>query len=90
MEVNFHGLYVGPRDDRRPSNNPPYYASRVVNGGFFTADLADCYTVLQKWGPVNRVQLMARGMNLFDKNYEEVFGYSSPRFQIIGGLRLEI
>ncbi|MBI4796678.1 MAG: TonB-dependent receptor [Deltaproteobacteria bacterium] len=90
LEVNFHGLYIGAREDRRPDNSAPYYASRVTNGGFFTADLAAYYTVIQKWGYVNRVQLMARGMNLFDKKYEEVFGYSSPRFQIIGGLRLEI
>ena len=90
LEMNFHGLYIGTRDDRRPDNSPPYYASRLLNGGFFTADLAVYYTLLQKWGYVNRVQLMARGQNLFDKKYEEVFGYSSPRFQIIGGLRLEI
>ena len=90
LEVNFHGLYIGARDDRRPANDAPYYASRVTNGGFFTADLAAYYTLIQKWGYVNRVQLMARGQNLFDRKYEEVFGYSSPRFQIIGGLRLEM
>jgi vitamin B12 transporter len=90
VEVNFHGLYIGPRADRRPDNIAPYYATRLVNGGFFTADIAAYYTVIQNWGHVNRMQLMARAMNLFDKNYEEVFGYSSPRFQIIGGLRLEI
>jgi vitamin B12 transporter len=90
LEVNFHGLYIGAREDRRPDNSAPYYASRVTNGGFFTADLAAYYTVLQKCGYVKRVRLMARGMNLFDKKYEEVFGYCSPRFQIIGGLRLEI
>lgn len=90
LEVNFHGLYVGARADRRPSASAPYFASRVTNGGFFTADLAAYYTVLQNWGYMKRVQLMARGQNLFDKNYQEVFGYSSPRFQIIGGLRLEM
>jgi len=90
VEVNFHGLYIGERADRRPSNNPPYYARRVTNGGFFTADLAAYYTILEKRGYVNRVQIMARAQNLFDKNYEEVFGYSSPGLQIIGGLRLEL
>jgi vitamin B12 transporter len=90
LEVNFHGLYVGARADRRPDDDPPYYATRVVNGGFFTADLAAYFTVLQNVGHINRLQLMARAQNLFDKNYTEVFGYSSPRFQIIGGLRLEI
>ena len=90
MEVNFHGYYIGARADRRPDSDPPYYATRVVNGGFFTADLAAYYTVLQNWNFIDSLQLMARATNLFDKNYQEVFGYSSPRFQIIGGLRLKI
>jgi outer membrane cobalamin receptor len=90
LEVNFHGLYVGARADRRPDNNPPYWASRVTNGGFFTADLAAYYTVMENWKLIKRVRLMARAMNLFDKNYQEVLGYSSPRFQIIGGLRVEM
>lgn len=90
VEVNFHGLYVGARADRRPDDSAPYYATRLVNGGFFTADLAAYYTVIQNWGYLNSLQLMARATNLFDKNYDEVFGYSSPRFQIIGGLRLKI
>lgn len=90
VEVNFHGYYIGARADRRPSNDAPYYATRLVNGGFFTADLAAYYTVIQNWSYINRLQLMARAMNLFDKNYEEVFGYSSPRFQFIGGLRLQM
>ncbi len=90
LEVNFHGLYVGARADFRPSSFAPYYATRVTNGGFFTADLAAYYTVIQNWSHVKRLQLMLRATNLFDKNYEEVFGYSSPRFQIIGGLRLKI
>ncbi len=88
LELNFHGLYVGPRIDVR---YPPIGAARRVgNGGYFTADLAAYYTVVKNLGPLHRVQLMARAQNLFDKKYEEVFGFSSPRFQILGGLRLEI
>ncbi|MGO9177461.1 MAG: TonB-dependent receptor plug domain-containing protein [Desulfobaccales bacterium] len=87
VEVNFRGLYIGARDDFR-TDETTYVNSRVTNGGFFTADLAAYYTVVQNWGYLSRVQLMLRGQNLFDKKYEEVFGYSSPRLQIIGGLRL--
>jgi len=90
LEANFHGLYVGARADFRPDNTPPYYAYRVTNGGYFTADLAGYYTVLQNWNHIDRVQLMARAMNLFDKKYQEVLDYSSPRFQIIGGLRVQM
>lgn len=90
VELNFHGLYVGMREDRRPSFLPPYFAARERRGGYFTADLAASYTVLQDWGRIRKLQLLARANNLFDRDYEEVFGYSSPRFQILGGLRLEI
>jgi vitamin B12 transporter len=86
-EVNLNGLYVGPRADLG------YYSGgtrRLCNGGYFIANLAGYYTVVQDWGAVKRLQLMARANNLLDKNYTEVFGYSSPRFNIIGGLRLEI
>lgn len=88
-EVNLNGLYVGPRADL--GYYPfPVGSRRLDNGGYFIANLAGYYTVLQNWGSVKRVQLMGRANNLFDKNYTEVFGYSSPRFNIIGGLRLEI
>ena len=90
FEINFNGLYVGARADRRPDNNAPYYAVRVNNGGYFIANLAAYYTLVNNVGYIKRLQLMARANNLFDKNYTEVFGYSSPRFNIIGGLRLEM
>lgn len=88
-EVNLNGLYVGPRSDL--GYYPfPVGTRRLCNGGYFIANLAGYYTIIDQWGMLKRVQLMARANNLFDKNYTEVFGYSSPRFNIIGGLRLEI
>ena len=90
LELNLHGLYVGAREDRRPSPLPPYFAARERRGGYFTADLAASYAMLRNWGQVRSLKLMVRALNLFDRDYEEVFGYSSPRFQILGGLRLEL
>ncbi|MGQ9920228.1 MAG: TonB-dependent receptor plug domain-containing protein [Desulfobacca sp.] len=88
-EVNLNGLYVGARSDL--GYYPfPVGTRRLCNGGYFIANLAGYYTVANNWGYVKRLQLMARINNLFDKNYTEVFGYSSPRFNIIGGLRLEL
>jgi len=75
----------------RPSYQVVSFVTRgLCNRGYFIANLAGYYTVANNWGYVKRLQLMARANNLFDKNYTEVFGYSSPRFNIIGGLRLEI
>lgn len=90
LELNFRGLYVGVREDRRPSSLPPYFAARERRGGYFTADLAASYTLVQNWHQVKSLKLTARALNLFDRDYEEVLGFSSPRFQILGGLRLEI
>jgi len=87
LETHLNGLYVGPRADRRPDPNPPYYARRLTNGGYFICNLAASYDILRNWNNVKKVQVMARVNNLFDKHYNEIFGYSSPRFNIIGGLR---
>ena len=87
LETHLNGLYVGPRADRRPDNAPPYWAARVTNGGYFICNLAASYDILRNWNHVKKVQVMAHINNLFDKKYNEALGYSSPRFNIIGGLR---
>jgi len=43
---------------------------------------------VRDWGYINKVQLWARLNNLLDRDYEETFGYSSPRFFMVGGLRV--
>lgn len=87
LGVHLNGLYVGRRDDNF-YNWLTYASSRVVNGGFFVLNLAATYDLVQDWGYIKKVQLQARANNLLDRFYEEAYGYSSPRLNIVGGLRL--
>lgn len=86
LGVHLNGLYVGRRDDNF-YDWATFTPHRVINGGFFVLNLAASYDVLRNWGYVKKVQVMARANNLLDRFYEEAYGYSSPRFSIVGGLR---
>jgi vitamin B12 transporter len=87
LGLHVSGLYTGRRDDSRFTFGPPY-AARVVNGGFFVLNLAATYDVMQNWGYLKKVQLVARANNILDRFYEEVYGYSSPRFNAMAGVRV--
>ncbi len=86
LGLHLNGLYTGPRDD---TSFPTLFTShRVENGGFFLLNLAGTYDLFENWGYIKKVQLQAKIHNLLNHYYEETFGYSSPRFYAMGGLRL--
>lgn len=85
--VHVNGLYMGHRNDNF-YNWQTYASTPVVNGGFFVLNLAGYYDLVQDWGYIKKVQLQARINNLLDRFYEEAYGYSSPMFSVVGGLRL--
>jgi vitamin B12 transporter len=87
LQVHINGLYLGRRADNF-YNWLTYASSRVINGGFFVLNLAASYDLVRDWGYLKKVQLLARVDNLLDRFYEETYGYSSPRFQAVAGLRL--
>jgi len=88
--IHLNGLFIGSRDDSQFTFTEPFnFASaRVVNGSYFIVNLAGYYTLMENWGYVKKVQLQARLNNLFDRDYEEVYGFSSPRFHFLAGLRV--
>ncbi|MBW1991553.1 MAG: TonB-dependent receptor [Deltaproteobacteria bacterium] len=88
--LHLSGLFVGCRDDSQFTFTPPFNfgSARVTNGSYFIVNLAGYYTLVENRGYVRKVQLQARINNLFDEDYEEVFGYSSPRFSFLAGLRV--
>ncbi len=86
LGVHLNGLYVGPRDDNF-FDWTTFTASRVNNSGYFILNLAASYDLVQNWGYIKKVQLLARANNLLDRDYMEAFGYSSPRFNAVAGLR---
>lgn len=91
--LNVNLLYVGRRDDTAFYRyDPPlgFPSARVENGDYFLVNLAGYYTLAENWKFVKKAQLTLRLNNLLDRNYMEVYGYSSPRFSVLGGLRLVI
>jgi len=90
LNLNLSGLYIGSRDDSWFTFAFPFTFNsfRVNNTDAFILNLAGSYDLVRDWGYINKVQLWARLNNLLDRDYEETFGYSSPRFFMVGGLRV--
>jgi vitamin B12 transporter len=69
VHLNASVLYVGRRNDNDFSTFP---ATPVKLDPYVRVDLAVSWRVLE------RLEIFARGENLTDKKYEEVFGFGSP------------
>jgi vitamin B12 transporter len=89
--IHVNSLYTGPRDDSRFTFQVPFsfQSERVANGGYFITNVAAYYDLWQNLGCLKKVRLLAQVHNLFNKDYQEIVGFSSPRFYAVGGLRLE-
>ena len=82
LDLNLSGNYVGTRDDVNWSEFP---SSRVRNDSFFIVDAAVSYEIgVEKF--VEKIRLFSRANNLFNKDYEDVFGFSSPGLSVISGI----
>jgi vitamin B12 transporter len=76
--TNLEVLYVGKRDDYDYSSWP---AARVTLGGYTLVNLAASYDVTRN------IQVTGRVNNLFDKYYQEVFGYGTPGISGYAGIK---
>jgi len=90
LEVHLNGLYTGSRDDSKFTFTLPFdfQSARVINAPYFILNLAASYDLVRDWGYIKKVQLLARANNLLDRDYMEAYGYSSPGFNAVGGLRV--
>ncbi|MGQ9688528.1 MAG: TonB-dependent receptor plug domain-containing protein [Desulfobaccales bacterium] len=90
LNVNLSGLYTGWRDDSQFTYAYPFsfQSKRVDNFDFLVLNLAATYDLVRDWGYVNKLQLWARFNNILDNRYQEIYGYSSPGFSMVGGVRL--
>lgn len=70
-------IYVGNRDDKDFSTFP---SKRVSLGSYVLLNLASSYSV------TDFLKLNLRIENLLNKDYEEVFGYSTPKISYYVGL----
>ncbi len=79
--VNLEVAYVGKRHDNY--FDPLTYATtRVKLGGYMLVNLAASYDVT-RW-----LQLFVRIDNLFDREYEEAYGYGTPGISSYGGVKV--
>lgn len=80
INLNVSGNYAGRRDDVDWSGFP---GTRVENGPDFTVDLAASWEISRS---PRRLLLFTRVENLFDRDYERVFGFSSPGLSWVSGI----
>ncbi len=90
LNINLSGYYTGWRDDSQFTYAFPFLfqSKRVDNPDFFVLNLAASYDLVRDWGYINKFQLWARFNNIGDNRYQEVYGYSSPGFSMLGGVRV--
>lgn len=88
--VNLSGLYSGWRNDAQYTYEYPFlFQSKLVdNRDYFVLNLAASYDLVRDWGYVNKLQLWTRFHNLLDERYQETYGYSSPGFSMLAGMRV--
>lgn len=68
--INLNVLYVGEREDSF-FNEATYEGGRIDLGGYTLVNLAASYNITEK------LRLFGRVDNLFDKKYEELWGYDT-------------
>jgi vitamin B12 transporter len=81
LNLNVHVRYVGKRDDKYYAG---YSAVRTTLPDCTVFNIGVTYTVL----PVLKVY--GRIENLFDKKYEEIYGYGTPRFSVYFGTKIDL
>ena len=83
---NLSAQIVGDSRDVNFSESP---ATRVTVKNYHRLDLNLSYRLPWKINTVRNVYLKFITKNLSNQNYEEVFGFSTPGTEVLGGLHLE-
>lgn len=83
VSLNLSGNYVGSRDDVNWSESP---SPRVRNDSFFVVNAAASYELDAKKQFADKIRFFSRINNLFNADYENVFGFSSPGFSMTSGV----
>lgn len=82
IEVNLNLAYTGGQTDTFFEPVPPYGADTVHLGAYTLASIAAGYQATQ------RTRVYVRIENLFDQDYENVYGYNTPGLAAYAGLRV--
>lgn len=79
--INLDIMYVGKRDELDFATYP---STRIVMPDYFLVNLAAYYDLF------SFLRLQGRIENLFDKQYEEIYGYGTAGFSVYGGISLKV
>ena len=79
--TNLEIIYVGERDDKSFSSFP---AGRITLEAYTLVNFAAHYNLFEF------LRIYVRVENLFDAQYEEIFGFGTPGLSVYGGLKLII
>ncbi len=74
-------IYIGQRDDKDYSFYP---AQRIKLGGYSLVNLTGSYRF------TDFIELYGKINNLFNKYYEDIFGFATPGLSVYGGVKLNI
>jgi outer membrane receptor protein involved in Fe transport len=61
-----------------------------ATGGLYMNDGHAVINVGASWRPIKAIEVFARALNLFDRDYEEVLGYPAPGRTAYVGARLAV
>lgn len=86
LRTNLTTTFVGDRADIF-TDPATFETRRVTAQGYATVDLAASYTVLKDALHLQELTLFGRIQNLFDNDYQQVFGYSAPGMTALFGLK---
>lgn len=78
--------FVGHRSDIF-TNPATFVTQRVTAGGYTTVDLAGSYLLLKDTRHLRELTLFGKIQNLFDRDYQQVAGFSAPGITWLFGLK---
>ncbi len=81
IDLDLQAYYVGRREDKVFSFYP---ARRIVLGGYTLVNLAASYNF------TGNVEVYSRLNNLFNKYYEDIFGFATPGRSAYAGIKLDM
>ncbi|MGH7411281.1 MAG: TonB-dependent receptor plug domain-containing protein [Candidatus Methylomirabilis sp.] len=84
LHTNLTATFAGDRQDLDFRTFP---FPRVTLPGYTTVDVAASYLLLKDRLRLQELTLFGKVLNLFDEEYEQVFGFSAPRITFLLGLK---
>ncbi len=86
LHTSLTATFVGDRPDIF-TDPATFETRRVTAEGYTTVDLAASYTLLKDAFHLQELTLFGKIQNLFDKEYQQVFGFSTPGATFLLGLK---